>query len=73
MEKEAGSPNPNPKNHPEAVGNPAAESEITIPRTIRVLMTDDSVVEMDLDEYLKGVVPAEMGTNRPLEALRPRR
>jgi hypothetical protein len=68
MEKEAGSLNP--KNQPKAVGNPSAESEITIPRTIRVLMPDDSVVEMDLDEYLKGVVPAEMGTQRPLEALK---
>jgi peptidoglycan hydrolase-like amidase len=70
MEKKAGSLSHNPKKRSKAVGNPAAESEITIPRTIRVLLPDDSVVEMDLDKYLKGVVPAEMGTNRPLEALK---
>ena len=40
----------NPENQSKATGNPATESEITIPRTIRVLMPDDSVVEMDLDE-----------------------
>jgi len=32
-----------------------------VPRTIRVLMPDGEIVEMDTDEYLKGVVPSEMG------------
>ncbi|HID62877.1 MAG TPA: SpoIID/LytB domain-containing protein, partial [Anaerolineae bacterium] len=43
---------------------------ISIPSTIRVLMPDGSVEVMDLDEYLKGVVPAEIGVDRPLEALK---
>jgi hypothetical protein len=42
------------------------------PRTLRVLMPDGTVVEMGMDEYLKGVVPHEMGVlpNWPLEALK---
>ncbi|MCL0095781.1 SpoIID/LytB domain-containing protein, partial [Dehalococcoidia bacterium] len=34
---------------------------VVVPSTIRVLMTDGSVKEMDMEEYLRGVVPAEMG------------
>ena len=47
-------------------------SEITgsVPSTVKVLMNDDSVVTMDLDEYLKGVVTAEMYPNWPIEALK---
>ncbi|MFP3897426.1 MAG: SpoIID/LytB domain-containing protein, partial [Anaerolineales bacterium] len=41
-----------------------------VPGTIRVLMPDDSVVEMRMDEYLKGVVPREMPPHWPAEALR---
>ena len=29
-----------------------------VPDTIRVLMPDGSVVQMDMDDYLKGVVPS---------------
>jgi hypothetical protein len=43
---------------------------ITIPSTIQVLMPDSSIEVMDVDEYLKGVVPAEMRVDRPLEALK---
>jgi hypothetical protein len=43
---------------------------VIIPSTIRVLMPDGRVEVMDLDEYLKGVVPPEIGVNRPLEALK---
>ena len=43
-----------------------------VPRTLRVLMPDGTVVEMGMDEYLEGVVPHEMGIlpNWPLEALK---
>jgi hypothetical protein len=41
-----------------------------LPATIRVLMPDDSVVVMDMDEYLKGVVPQEVGSGWPAAALR---
>jgi len=40
------------------------------PSTIRVLMEDQTVVIMDMDEYLKGVVPQEMSPYWPIEALR---
>ena len=46
------------------------KSGIVVPPTIRVLMPDGSVVVMDMEDYLKGVVPVEMGRSRPLEALK---
>lgn len=42
----------------------------SVPRTIRVLMPDGSVVVMEMDEYLKGVVPQEVPQYWPPEALR---
>jgi len=42
---------------------------VDLPEKIRVLH-DDEVEVMDLEEYLKGVLPREMGTNAPLEALK---
>ena len=39
-------------------------------RTVRVLMEDGTVVPMDMDEYLKGVVPHEMNVSWPMEALK---
>jgi uncharacterized protein YkwD/preprotein translocase subunit YajC len=45
-------------------------SIIYIPSTIKVMMDDDSVEVMDLDEYVKGVVAAEMGSDWPIEALK---
>ncbi|MFB0546771.1 MAG: SpoIID/LytB domain-containing protein, partial [Anaerolineae bacterium] len=42
----------------------------SIPSTIRVLMPDGSIEIMNLDEYVKGVLPVEMGTGRPLEVLK---
>jgi peptidoglycan hydrolase-like amidase len=45
-------------------------SIIYIPSTIKVMMDDDSVEIMNLDEYVKGVVAAEMGSDWPLEALK---
>jgi hypothetical protein len=41
-----------------------------IPKTVRIQLADGEVVEMELDEYLKGVVPTEMGLQKPIEALR---
>ncbi|MFQ5854753.1 MAG: SpoIID/LytB domain-containing protein [Anaerolineae bacterium] len=40
------------------------------PRTIRVLMPEGTIVTMDTDQYLRGVVPVEIGPHRPLEALK---
>lgn len=42
---------------------------VDLPEKIRVL-TDGEVEVMDLEEYLKGVLPREMGKNAPLEALK---
>ncbi len=43
---------------------------VSVPATIRVLMPDGSVVTMEMDEYLKGVVPHEVPPSWPIEALR---
>jgi peptidoglycan hydrolase-like amidase len=40
------------------------------PATLRVLMPDGTVQVMVMEEYLRGVVPAEMPASWPLEALR---
>jgi len=42
----------------------------TLPDTLRVLMPDGSIVVMTMDEYLKGVVPAEVPASWHPEALR---
>lgn len=49
---------------------PGLTAVTEVPETIRVLMPDDSVVEMSMDEYLKGVVPREVSPSWPLESLR---
>jgi len=41
-----------------------------VPPTIRVLMPDGSVQVMEMEDYVKGVVPVEMGRTRPAEALK---
>lgn len=43
---------------------------MSVPRTLRVLMPDGSVVVMEMDEYLKGVVPNEVPASWPAQALR---
>jgi hypothetical protein len=43
---------------------------IEIPITLRLQHIDGRIEEMLLEEYLKGVLPAEMGMKKPLEALR---
>jgi hypothetical protein len=48
---------------------PDVEIPITGP-TIRLLMDDGSVQVMPVEEYLRGVVPAEMFASWPLEALK---
>ena len=45
-------------------------SIIYVPSTIKVMMDDSSVEMMDLDEYVKGVVAAEMSSDWPIEALK---
>jgi len=42
----------------------------SVPRSVRVLMPDGHIESMDMDEYLKGVVPAEIGAYRPAEVLK---
>ena len=42
---------------------------VTIPQKIRVLMPDHSVREMDLEEYVRGVLSAAMPADTPLAAL----
>lgn len=41
-----------------------------VPRTVRVLMPEGTIITLDMDEYLRGVVPAEIGPHRPMEALK---
>lgn len=43
--------------------------EVT-PRTVRVLMPEGTIVALDMDEYLRGVVPVEIGPHRPPGALK---
>lgn len=43
---------------------------VNVPRTVRILMPDGSIIRMDMDEYLRGVVPFEIGPHRPFEALK---
>jgi hypothetical protein len=53
------------------IAEPAKENtNQTIPRSIRVLHQDGRVETMPLEEYLRGVVPAEIGAGAPLEALK---
>jgi hypothetical protein len=42
----------------------------SVPRSIRVLHGDGRVETMALDDYLRGVVPAEIGAGSPVEALK---
>jgi hypothetical protein len=43
---------------------------VPIPETLLVQLPDGNIEEMPLDEYLKGVVPTEMGLQKPIEALK---
>ena len=36
---------------------------VEVPETVRIKLNDDSIIELDLDEYLYGVVSSEMGTS----------
>ncbi|HID86335.1 MAG TPA: SpoIID/LytB domain-containing protein, partial [Anaerolineae bacterium] len=48
-----------------------APSGVTqVPATVRVLMPDGTVARLEMDEYLKGVVPHEMAPHFPIEALK---
>jgi hypothetical protein len=46
------------------------QNPVTIPDKLRIQLPDGRVEAMLLDEYLKGVVPTEMGLKKPLEALK---
>ncbi len=46
---------------PPALSLLAAAVITDTPRSVRVLMPDGRIMAMDMDEYLKGVVPTEMG------------
>lgn len=43
---------------------------LLIPETVLIQLANGQIVEMPLDEYLKGVVPTEMGLQKPIEALK---
>jgi hypothetical protein len=43
---------------------------VYIPVTIKVLMDDGSIRTMELEEYIKGVIAAEMSSGWPIEALK---
>ncbi len=46
------------------------QDPLVIPDRLRVQLTDGHVETMLVDDYLKGVVPTEMGLKKPLEALK---
>ncbi len=46
------------------------DEELIIPQTLLIRLADGQIQEMPLDEYLKGVVPSEIGLAKPLEALK---
>jgi peptidoglycan hydrolase-like amidase len=51
-------------------GNIMKSETVLVPETIKVLLQDGTVETMDMEEYLKGVVPAEMPRSWPKEALK---
>ncbi|MFH1085355.1 MAG: SpoIID/LytB domain-containing protein, partial [Chloroflexota bacterium] len=60
-----------PELEAEARARGFALSAVTeVPTTVRVLMPDGAVVVMEMDEYLKGVVPHEVPPYWPVETLR---
>ncbi|MBI3943371.1 MAG: SpoIID/LytB domain-containing protein [Chloroflexi bacterium] len=50
--------------------DPLVTTVTDLPDSVRVLMTDGSIVRMNMDEYLRGVIPSEMPPNWPMEALK---
>jgi len=40
-----------------------AKSKVKVPETVRIKLNDGEIIEIDLDEYLYGVVSSEMGTS----------
>lgn len=48
----------------------SADKPLVIPETLLIQLADGQIEEMPLDEYLKGVVPTEMGLKKPVEALK---
>jgi hypothetical protein len=46
------------------------QEPLVVPETLRFQLTDGQIKEMPLDQYLKGVVPTEMGLAKPMEALK---
>lgn len=47
-----------------------SQEELTIPQTLLIRLADGQIQEMPVDEYLKGVVPSEIGLAKPPEALK---
>jgi hypothetical protein len=46
------------------------DAPLVIPATLLILVADGQIEEMPLEEYLKGVVPSELGPRKPIEALK---
>jgi murein DD-endopeptidase MepM/ murein hydrolase activator NlpD len=50
---------------------PAAVTPVSAPGyTVELILPEGNVVSLDVDEYVKGVIPREMATGWPLEALK---
>jgi hypothetical protein len=48
----------------------SGDKPLVIPETLLIQLDGGQIEEMPLDEYLKGVVPTEMGLKKPVEALK---
>ena len=48
----------------------SGDKPLEIPETLLIQLDGGQIEEMPLDEYLKGVVPTEMGLKKPIEALK---
>jgi hypothetical protein len=46
------------------------DESVVVPETLLVRAAEGQIEEMSLDEYLKGVVPTEIGLQKPIEALK---
>jgi hypothetical protein len=47
-----------------------SDEPLVIPETLLVKKIDDQIVELALEDYVKGVVANELGTRKPLESLK---
>lgn len=65
LPRSSGTPLSTPLNGPLNAGITYA-----LPKNIQVKMNDGSIVTMDLEEYMKGVLPKEIGCGFPMESMK---